>query len=64
MSVLTVEQIERINIKSCCGCPDGKEIIYCGCECHKECSHKSAKYMGIIPCTGCLICKDCGKQLN
>jgi hypothetical protein len=20
----------------CCGCPEGKEIIYCGCDCHKE----------------------------
>jgi hypothetical protein len=25
----------NMNIKTCCGCPDGKEIIYCGCECHK-----------------------------
>lgn len=25
-----------MNIKTCCGCPDGKEIIFCGCECHKE----------------------------
>ena len=25
-----------MNIKSCCGCPEGKEIIYCGCDCHKE----------------------------
>ena len=20
----------------CCGCPAGKELIYCGCACHKE----------------------------
>jgi hypothetical protein len=26
----------NMNIKTCCGCPDGKEIIYCGCECHKQ----------------------------
>ncbi len=25
-----------MNIKTCCGCPSGKEIIYCGCDCHKE----------------------------
>ena len=25
-----------MNIKTCCGCPDGKEYIHCGCECHKE----------------------------
>lgn len=23
-----------MNIKNCCGCPEGKEIIYCGCDCH------------------------------
>ena len=20
--------------KVCCGCPDGKKYIYCGCDCH------------------------------
>jgi hypothetical protein len=57
-----------MNIKSCCGCEEGKEIIYCGCECHKEhantCSHKYSKYMGEIPNTGRLICQDCGEQIN
>lgn len=22
--------------KSCCKCPEGKEKIFCSCECHKE----------------------------
>jgi hypothetical protein len=25
-----------MNIKTCCGCPYGQEIIYCGCDCHKK----------------------------
>ena len=25
-----------MNIKPCCGCPDGKEYIHCGCDCHNE----------------------------
>ena len=25
-----------MNKKSCCKCPSNKEIIYCGCECHKK----------------------------
>jgi hypothetical protein len=25
-----------MNIKSCCGCPDRKELIHCGCKCHKR----------------------------
>lgn len=24
-----------MNIKTCCGCPSGKEHSFCGCECHK-----------------------------
>lgn len=30
-----------MNIKSCCGCPNGKELIHCGCGCHKRQSRMS-----------------------
>lgn len=28
---------ETINegLKLCCKCPEGKELIFCGCKCHK-----------------------------
>jgi len=29
-----------------------------------NCRHILAKWDGEIPCTGRLICNDCGKQLN
>ena len=34
-----------MNIKTCCGCPDGKEYIYCGCDCHKQAN--------AFPCVEC-----------
>ena len=30
----------------------------------KYCSHEKSRYMGEIPCTGRLICDNCGEQLN
>jgi len=24
------------NIRNCCKCPEDKEHIFCGCECHKD----------------------------
>lgn len=53
-----------MNIKTCCGCPEGKEHIFCGCECHKKCEHRITRWDGVVPCTGREICNDCGKQLN
>jgi hypothetical protein len=33
---------QNMNKKNCCGCPEGKEYIHCGCDCHKEkCEHET-----------------------
>lgn len=33
---LNREHDESLKKKSCCQCPTDKEIIFCGCDCHKE----------------------------
>lgn len=38
-----------MNIKTCCGCPDGQEIIYCSCECHKKTSIKILRSERVTP---------------
>lgn len=32
----SLDKIKDINLKECCRCPQGKEIIFCGCDCHKK----------------------------
>lgn len=33
---LNKEHDDKIKRTTCCRCPEGKELIFCGCECHKE----------------------------
>jgi hypothetical protein len=44
--------------KACCLHMHDKHQVYL------ECQHQHTHYTGVVPCTGRLICDDCGRQAN